>query len=170
MVVDQDVFEDMYKIHFRRVYNYLAYSIADRNEISDLVADVFEKAWRNWSFYDSRKASVSTWILCIARNHVRDGWRKRKHTPPKVEVAETDIVSSMPSPEVTALNNVLIETIHQAVKLLSRKEQDLIGLRYGGFLSLAEISKIVGKSTEAVAVALHRAIRKLRKQLVTERS
>jgi RNA polymerase sigma factor (sigma-70 family) len=48
---------------------------------------------------------------------------------------------------------------------LDERAQDLIALRYGSDLSAREIGEILGMKTNAVEVALHRALARVRAEL-----
>jgi RNA polymerase sigma factor (sigma-70 family) len=49
--------------------------------------------------------------------------------------------------------------------VLGEREQELIALRYGADLTARQIGEIVGAETNAVEVALHRALGRLRTAL-----
>ena len=55
--------------------------------------------------------------------------------------------------------------IHEAVAKLSGRDRELIALRYGADLSAREIARLTGTKTNAVEVALHRAVKRLRHTL-----
>ncbi len=60
-------------------------------------------------------------------------------------------------------------TLSAAIALLDEREQDLLALRFGGDLTAKRIGEILGLQTNAVEVALHRALGRLRSLLDEER-
>ena len=46
--------------------------------------------------------------------------------------------------------------------MLDERERELVALRYGADLSARQIGELLGLKTNAVEVALHRALRRLR--------
>jgi RNA polymerase sigma factor (sigma-70 family) len=52
-----------------------------------------------------------------------------------------------------------------ALGALSERERDLIGLRYGADLTARQIGDVLGLKTNAVEVALHRALSRLKEAL-----
>ena len=58
-------------------------------------------------------------------------------------------------------------TLAQAIATLDEREQELIALRYGADLTAKKIGEVLGLETNAVEVALHRALRRLRERLET---
>ncbi len=57
------------------------------------------------------------------------------------------------------------KNLGEAVARLTDRERELIALRYGADLTARSIAKLVGASTNAVEVALHRALARLRDEL-----
>jgi RNA polymerase sigma factor (sigma-70 family) len=54
------------------------------------------------------------------------------------------------------------------VARLSSKDQELIALRYGADLTAKSIARLIGSRTNAVEVALHRALERLRTELAPD--
>jgi RNA polymerase sigma factor (sigma-70 family) len=61
-------------------------------------------------------------------------------------------------------------TLNDALEKLSVRDRELIALRYGADLTSAQIAARLGLSTNAVEVALHRALARLRGHLDPPRS
>ena len=51
---------------------------------------------------------------------------------------------------------------------LDERERELLALRYGADLTARQIGELLGQRTNAVEVALHRALGRLREQLAGE--
>jgi RNA polymerase sigma factor (sigma-70 family) len=68
------------------------------------------------------------------------------------------------------LESLTIEkvTLAQAVGQLDERDRELIALRYGSDLSARQIGELLELRTNAVEVALHRALARLRKLLDAE--
>ena len=60
-------------------------------------------------------------------------------------------------------------TVATALNRLDERAQDLLALRYGADLSAREIGGILGLKTNAVEVALHRTLTRVRNDLQEER-
>jgi DNA-directed RNA polymerase specialized sigma24 family protein len=56
-------------------------------------------------------------------------------------------------------------TIAAAIGKLDERAQDLVALRYGADLTAKQIGNLLGLKTNAVEVALHRTLERLRLQL-----
>ena len=141
----------------RRIYAYVAYRIGDGPEAEDVVATTFERAVRYRHTYNAQRGEPIAWLVGIARHCLDDAFSARTDT---VEL-EPELGGS------TAFEEATVErlALRAAVAQLSARDQELLALRYGADLSARAIAKLVGQRTNAVEVALHRAISRLREQL-----
>jgi RNA polymerase sigma-70 factor (ECF subfamily) len=57
-----------------------------------------------------------------------------------------------------------LRRVGELIATLKRRDQILLGLRVASELSHSEIAQVMGMSTQAVRVAIHRSIDKIRKQ------
>ena len=72
---------------------------------------------------------------------------------------------SQPQPERRSAGRELAARLRQAVSRLSPKTAEIFALRYFEGVGNLEISRLMGTSQTAVAVILHRARRRLQKEL-----
>jgi len=152
-----------------QVYRYVRYRVADTATAEDLTAAIFERALRAWN--KRRKPnSAASWIFRIARNTVVSHYRwrgRRSHVP--LDDAEGK-PSTDATPEEWVLQTERWARIQEGIQALSRREQDIIALKFGSELTNRAIAPIVGVSEGNVAVILHRAMRKLHAHLEREQA
>jgi len=141
----------------RRVYAYVAYRIGDGPEAEDVTSEVFERALRYRSSYNPAQGAPLPWLIGIARRCV-DGYRPLSAQQAFVEVE--DVGSG--DLEASAVERV---TVAAAVSALDTRSRDLVALRYGADLTARQIGALLGLKTNAVEVALHRALQRVRRQL-----
>jgi RNA polymerase sigma factor (sigma-70 family) len=141
----------------RRVYSYAAYRVGPGPEAEDITSETFEHALRSKHTYDASKGTPVAWVLGIARNCVADAVAARLPT-----VAEPPELGDDGRLEEEAVERI---TLAAAIASLDEREQDLIALRYGADLTAKRIGEALGLSTNAVEVALHRALGHLRSRL-----
>ena len=144
----------------RRVYSYVAYRIGDGPEAEDVTSETFERAFRYRASYDSARGGPLAWLIGIAR-HCIDG---RRLAPPRADPADAEQVAAGDFEE-TAIDRL---TVVAAVATLSDRDRELLALRYGADLTARQIGEILGLKTNAVDVALHRALARVRSQLESE--
>jgi RNA polymerase sigma factor (sigma-70 family) len=144
----------------RRVYSYIAYRVGDGPDAQDITSDVFERAIRGRHTYDPSRGAPIAWLLGIARRCLSEALAARSIT----------VVAEPPElPDGVDLEDWSIRrlTLSAAIATLDEREQELIALRYGADLTARRIAEILGMRTNAVEVALHRALAHLREQLRT---
>jgi RNA polymerase sigma-70 factor, ECF subfamily len=143
----------------RRVYAYVAYRIGDGAEAEDVTSETFERALRYRDSYDPRRGEPVSWLIGIARRCI-EGARLRPE--PLEHPDETPDTLDVEAETVERL------TLAQAVDRLEERDRELIALRYGSDLSARQIGELLELRTNAVEVALHRALARLRKLLEGE--
>jgi RNA polymerase sigma-70 factor, ECF subfamily len=142
----------------RRVYAYVAYRLGDGPEAEDVTSETFERALRYRRSYDDSRGQPIAWLLGIARRCVDDARQARAETA-SVEAPE---VASGPDHADDAVRRV---GLARAIAALDERDRDLLALRYGADLTARQIAGILGMKTNAVEVALHRTMKRLREDL-----
>src|ERR1700730_3001056 len=78
----------LYARHSTRVYRFILRLVRDRVVAEDILSDAFLDIWRQASKFE-RRASVSTWILAIARFKALSHLRRRSEEQIEQEIADT---------------------------------------------------------------------------------
>ena len=141
----------------RRVYAFVAYRLGDGPEAEDVTSETFERALRYRGSFDPSKGPPVAWLIGIARRCVDDALSGRLHTTPEPE-------------DVAAPDDVELETARRidlaaAMAELDERDRELLALRYGADLKARQIAELLDLKTNAVEVALHRALKRLRERL-----
>jgi RNA polymerase sigma-70 factor (ECF subfamily) len=138
------------------IYKYIFVRVGRSREVAqDLAQEIFMKAWQHRDSYDSKKATVKTWLFVIARNQLTDHFRKNKNNPLPLK---DDIGEAEVGPD----RDLLMETIFLHMKQLDNYDQELITLRFIEDLSIEDVAKIVNKQYTATKISIYRALSKLR--------
>jgi len=140
----------------RRVYAYVAYRLGDGPEAEDVTSEVFERALRYRTSYDRSKGEPIGWLLGIARRCTNTALAERTAAVPVASF--TDAVDNQPIEE----DSLRRLTVVAAVAQLGKRDQELIALRFGADMTAAQIAQVLEMRTNAVEVALHRALTSLR--------
>lgn len=158
-------FAAWFRDHRSTVYRYVRFRVATRETAEDVTSDVFFKALRSLDRYDPDRASPRTWLLRIARNAVTDHLRslQRRGSLHVTLDRVPDLVADIPSQEERVLRQERIQTLLNGNRRLRETDQEILSLRYGAGLSNGEIAEALDISNNAVAVRLHRALKRLRK-------
>ncbi|HEU4942323.1 MAG TPA: sigma-70 family RNA polymerase sigma factor [Gaiellaceae bacterium] len=137
----------------RRVYAYAAYRLGDGPDAEDVTSETFERALRYRKSYDPAKGEPVAWLLGIAKRCIDGGWSKMEYATEDVDAVDT---SDLEEETIRRL------TVSRAVAGLDERDRELIALRYGADLTARQIAELLGARTNAIEVALHRALGRLR--------
>ncbi len=133
--------------------------MGDGADAEDVTGETFERALRYRDSYDSRRGDPAAWLIGIARRCIADAALNRM-TP-------TDEVPELAGDEHEEAAVRRIE-MGAAVSQLDERERELVALRFGADLSARQIGELLDMKTNAVEVALHRALARLRSALERE--
>ena len=160
---DEEAFAQLYEEHFNKIYRYVTLRIGDQVEAEDITQQVFIKALQSISSFKWKGIPFSAWLFRIAHNQVVDHLRKKGKRV--TEPLDDSLALSDSNPQLLVEQNLDIEQLGLAVKQLTKAQREVIGLRFAGELSIAQVAKVIGKSEGAVKALQHSAIVALRKAL-----
>jgi len=136
--------------------------VDDEALAQDLTAATFEQALAHLDQLRSAGA-FGGWLFRIARNQVAQHYRRRwVHVPLE---AVDDRPDDAPSVEAQVERSEELTRMLAAIRTLSEREQEIIGLKFLGGLNNKQIGQAMGLRAGNVAVILYRAIRRLRDRL-----
>ena len=141
----------------RRVYAYAAYRLGDGPDAEDASSDAFERALRYRSSFDPRKGSPAAWMIGIARRSVDE-----------LLAARTTLLAEPRDEPVHDRDSALRLDLARALERLDERDRELVALRYGADLTAKQIAAQLDMKTNAVEVALHRALGRLRRELESD--
>ncbi len=151
----------IYEAYFPRIYNYLSYRTTSQQEAEDLVGLVFERVISHYRSFDPRRGAFEGWIFTIARNVLLN--HKRSHyRHPESELTEWLEGDETLSPDQLFLKHEELDRLRHYLTQLNERDRELIALRYGAGLSQKRVGELMKLNETAVAVALGRAVRRLR--------
>jgi RNA polymerase sigma factor (sigma-70 family) len=159
---DYSAFEKLYNYYFPRIYNYVHYRVSNFHAADDIISQTFEKLFSRFRYYQSEKATFSVWLFTIARNTIIDYYRSESRTQLTSIETAAELASSESNPEETAIFNEIQQKILKALAVLSKREQDIIALKFWSGFSNREIAKLLNISESNTGIILFRAMRRLR--------
>jgi len=149
------------------IYRYCFRQTRDADAAGDLTAQVFIQALEKIDQYrPHRGATFRSWLFAIARNGIRDRWRR--HRPgPNIDNSHHLLIEQGPGPEETAVHRSEMAELLDALETLPERQRDIVEMRLEG-LSMREIASVLGTTENAVKTAQTRAFRQLRSLLGEE--
>lgn len=154
-----------YATYGRAVYRYLRFHVDSADTADDLTADVFFHALQAKDRYDPARAEARVWIFSIARNALRDHFRRNRTRRHVTLGALRDVAADAPSAEERLLREEEFARLLDAMRDLRRVDRELIALRYGSDLSFAQIAAVAEMSEGAARTRLWRALARLRTRM-----
>lgn len=152
-----EAFAPLYEKYNVPIYRWFYRETGNAESAADLTAQVFVQALQNLHRYQPQQsASFRSWLYTIARNLIRDSWRRYRPTtePP-------ELVDGSPGPEEIAVHRSEMAEFRSALDALPDRQREIVELRLSG-LSMREIAEIQGRSENAIKTAQSRAFKTLR--------
>ncbi|HJQ50602.1 MAG TPA: sigma-70 family RNA polymerase sigma factor [Gaiellaceae bacterium] len=164
---DRDALEELYLIHFDRIYSYLHVSVGNRHDAEDLTTQTFLKMLEKIGSFKWQSAPFSAWLFRIAHNLAMDHFRARRRWQPEEEVPEP-VGDAEPSAELTAMQTIGRESMLKLIERLSPEQQQVLTLKFVFNLPNAEVAAILDKTEGAIKSLQHRALVSLQKQIARQ--
>ena len=161
---DRDALEELYLIHFDRIYSYLHVSVGNRHDAEDLTTQTFVKMLESINRFRWQSAPFSAWLFRIAHNLAMDHFRANRRWQPEEEVPEPAADDST-SAEEGAFESIGRKSMLELIDELSGEQQQVLTLKFVFNFSNGEAATILGKTEGAIKSLQHRALASLQKQL-----
>src|ERR1051326_4700810 len=87
---ERDALEELYLIHFDRIYSYLHVSVGNRHDAEDLTTQTFLRMLEAIGKFRWQSAPFSAWLFRIAHNLAMDHFRANKRWQPEEDVPEPE--------------------------------------------------------------------------------
>jgi RNA polymerase sigma-70 factor, ECF subfamily len=143
-------FEDLYRQHVQAVFRFAYRLTGDRSTAEDVTSEAFLALYRNLSSID--ESLLPGWLLTVARNRVRDLWRRRS--------IEQRFLEQMDGPAATP--SAGIEEWLLGCRDLKPVHRTCVMLRYVYGMTRAEIANTTGLSETQVKGYLQYGLKLLR--------
>ena len=154
--------EQAFERYYPAIFRYFRYRGADPETANDLASETFERALKNLSRYDPRKAQIQTWLFAIAHNLGINHWKAEKQTVP---LDDDFSIPGDPLPEQAVMLIQAKDQVLQALQCLDNRAREILALKFGGLLNNRQIAGLTGLTESNVGILLYRSLLKLRTQL-----
>jgi RNA polymerase sigma-70 factor (ECF subfamily) len=165
---DQVAWEEIVRMHWRKVFN-LAYKFVGRHdEAEDLTQDIFLKIFKALKSFD-RRANFQTWLISISRNlcidHYRSVRKERETMAREVDAADLMPVSRERGPHGELEQLDLRHLIREALSALPPALKEAVMLRDLQEFSYQEIADRLNLPEGTVKSRINRGRLELARQL-----
>jgi RNA polymerase sigma-70 factor (ECF subfamily) len=149
-----------------RLYRFARYRLSEE-DAKDAVAIALEHLWRNRrKLPEENLESIERWVMRVAINRMLDEVRRYRRRPVELDLADLDLPNEDSVPRERRMAD--IAQLRVCLRRLPERDANLIGLRFGAGLSNPEIAELRNMTSGAVAVAVHRALARLRQEMNQE--
>ena len=161
---DRSALEELYLIHFDRIYSYLHMSVGSRHDAEDLTTQTFVKMLESIGRFRWRSVPFSAWLFRIAHNLAMDHFRARRRWQPEEEIPEPAGAEEN-SAEEQALASIGDASLLELIARLSPEQRQVLTLKFVFRFSNGEAAAILDKTEGAVKSLQHRALASLHKHV-----
>jgi RNA polymerase sigma-70 factor (ECF subfamily) len=162
---DDDALDELFRREWRPIFGLAYAALHDRSDAQDVTQEAFLRALRHLDRFQQRGVPFHAYLATIARNLIRDRWRRPVSTA--VPVQQLTLV------EPDTVDHAVISAderayLHDVLSRLPTDYQTVIRLRVLEERSTEDVAERMQRSPGAVRVLQHRAIAALRAQLDKE--
>jgi RNA polymerase sigma-70 factor (ECF subfamily) len=161
---DRSALEELYLMHFDRIYSYLHMTVGNRHDAEDLTTQTFLKMLESIGRFRWQSVPFSAWLFRIAHNLCMDHFRANRRWQPEEEVPEPETTEDT-SAEAGALESIGRKSMLELIDDLSHEQQQVLTLKFVFNFSNGEAATILGKTEGAIKSLQHRALASLQRQL-----
>ncbi len=161
---DQGALGSLYEAFFPRVYRYVVTRLGNSEDAEDVTEEIFLRIIDNLGGFEFRGLPFGAWVFRIARNEVVSHVRRQKSRFASTPLDE--LIPDTNADHVTQIETQFtIAVVRQAAEKLPEAQRQVIALRFGAGLSVAETAQALKKTENNVKVLQHKAIAKLQQMV-----
>ncbi len=157
---DQRALSELYEYYFPKIYRYVNARLANSEDAEDVTTEIFLRMIDNVGSFQFRGLPFGAWVFRIARNEVVSFVRRQKVRGVSQELHES-IPDGGPDLTLAIETQLTIAVVREATERLPEAQRQVITLRFGAGLSVAETAEALKKTENNVKVLQHKAIAKL---------
>ncbi len=149
----------LYQRHVHGVWRYVhAHLSWDREATEDVVSETFLAAIRTVRTFDPQRGTVSGWLLGIARNKLRDHFRRERRAVSREPAgASTAADPNSGGPDGGLITAETRDAVIRTLDTLDDEERLALEWKYMESLSVREIAERLGRTEKAAEAILYRA-------------
>ena len=166
---DEKALEELYDRYDKVLYSLIYRIVKNKNEVEEIMQDLFLKIWENAYQYDPSKGSLSSWLITLSRNMSIDRIRSKDY---KKNIKEVNLVIDLVS-ETFNNENMLanliskeqVTFVKKAILNIPVEQKKVLEMHYFEGLTHVEISDELKTPLGTVKSRMRQALVNLHKQL-----
>jgi RNA polymerase sigma factor (sigma-70 family) len=161
-----DAFGELIRIHYQDLYHYGTRFTRDEELVKDCIQDLFLELWTN-RLTISETSFVKYYLLKSLRRKLGRKIGRSRHTASWDELNFEALFNGSPSIETSIIREEyltgLARKMRKVLASLSKRQQEVIYLRFYVDADIEEIAGIMSLTRQSVYNLLHDALKKLKK-------
>jgi RNA polymerase sigma factor (sigma-70 family) len=165
---DQQAWEQIVRLHWRKVFNVAYKFVGKHDEAEDLTQDIFLKIFKSLDTFD-RRANFQTWLISVSRNlcidHYRSVRKERETIDRDVDPGDLTPVSHEVSPYAALEQRDRVSLLREAMNELPDTLRTAVLLRDIRELTYQEIADALHLPEGTVKSRINRGRTELARQI-----
>lgn len=156
-------FDTLMRMYGEKIYWQIRKMVPDHEDASDLLQNVFLKAWSNLGNFRG-EAKLGTWLYKIAVNESINFINKARHKAGIIDADDSSFLFDNLESDPWFDGDAVKARLHKAVARLPKKQQLVFNMRYFDEMKYEEISEVLGTSVGALKASYHHAVKKIEEE------
>lgn len=166
----KDIFEEIYRDYFQRVYAFLFKMTANPDLAEELTQETFYQAFVSFHRFEG-KCDIFTWLASIAKHTYYKFLKKNKLGFDTLDITELEsycLDDDSANPQTAVQNKNMRETVSRFVGDLPEKYRDVVLLRIYADMPFSQIAASLKITENSAKVIFFRAKKMLSEDLKDE--
>jgi len=163
---NSDAFGELIRVHYQDLFNYGTRFTKEHELVKDCIQDLFLELWTN-RLTISETSFVKYYLLKSLRRKLTRKIGRSRHTGSWDELHFDSLFSGSPSVETSIIREEwlaeLSRKMRKVLTSLSKRQQEVIYLRFYVDADIEEIAEIMSLNRQSVYNLLHDSLKKLKK-------
>jgi RNA polymerase sigma-70 factor (ECF subfamily) len=160
---DPGAVSELYDRYARLILRYIYLRVGEHELAQDLTQEVFIKVIYGIARFEYRdEKSFLGWIYTIASNVLHSYQRRRRLSSTSFDLQE-DLIDQRSQDDARVITDRV--ALQQAIRQLTKDQQQVLALRFFADMSNSEIASILRRTEGAIKALQHRAIQSLQRIL-----
>lgn len=159
-----EAFADLYQRTHLVVFRYIfALNGGPQQEVEDLTADTFIRAWNARQRFEGDQEAALSWLLRIARNLVIDSHRRTKVRGVETNLEDALLITPDASPEEQVAQREQFNAMWVIISTLQPHHREMIVLRYVLGWPVKRIAAHLNMLENTTSVNLRRILQRIQR-------
>ncbi|MEO6283833.1 MAG: sigma-70 family RNA polymerase sigma factor [Dyadobacter sp.] len=161
---DSEALGKIAQVHYRALYNYASKFSSDPDFIRDSIQELYLDLWERRSFL-SETAFVKSYLLKALRHKlIKESIRLKRFQEPKQVFFDGENVDPSIESNIIDDENIRFQNgrLKRIITLLTKRQQEIIYLRFYQNLENEDIAQIMGLGRQSVSNLLYRTLKEIK--------